>query len=237
MNKIYSSIDDWYTPEIDFYEMLDKLRWTRTYMSDALQKSAKDDDYDFPLKSIMMMEHAGMYDSGHKPGHNQKFQFYNLQFNNMLEAMICSLKPKTILEVGAGSGLLTSILNARGLQVIATDDYSWPFKKRYCKVEKLDVLAAIKKYNPDLIIACWAPLYTDCTPYFRVKPHVKHYITIGEINGCCGGNWDKRPGWTMESTNAFSLCRTDSLWFDSKFPNLPPVFPFTHSSVCCFSRK
>src|SRR5579864_1903408 len=104
-HKIYNHIDEWYFPDIDYKEFMDNIQWTRTRMSDIMQRKTREErvpgftiDYNFPLKSVMFHEHDGMWDDPK----NQKFQFFNKQFNDELSKVIKDWKPKKVLEVGAG---------------------------------------------------------------------------------------------------------------------------------------
>lgn len=242
-HKIYNNIDEWYHPDIDYHEMMINFRWTRTLISDAMQENAKKEgisheflDPSFPLKSVHLFEHAGMDRA--KDLTRQKFQFFNKQFNDELANIIKRWKPERVLEVGAGNGLLSRMLEMRGLNMIATDDFSWKLKQMY-QVEKLGVKSALKTHQPDVVIGCWMPLYTDWTPFFRATPSVKYYIIIGEVDACCGGDWKMRKGWTMgqlASVERYSICRTDYLWIDDEFPGTSN-FGMNHSAVYCYTRN
>ncbi len=81
---------------------------------------------------------------------------------------------RRLLEIGAGSGLWSSLLNATGISVTATDDYSWTAlmneKKqrlpsgftvpagRFFPVEQLDGPTAVRKYpEHQALLVCWPP--------------------------------------------------------------------------------
>jgi phospholipid N-methyltransferase len=99
----------------------------------------------------------------------------------------------TVLEVGAGTGLLAKYLNSVGVNIIATDDFSWHKRKdfswnQYFEVKKLDFKEAIRKYRADYLLLCWPPynssfareaaeLFTKLNPSGQI-------IYIGEIRGC-----------------------------------------------------
>lgn len=102
----------------------------------------------------------------------------------------------TVLEVGAGTGLVAKYLNAVGVNIIATDDYSWHKKdfskwKSFYPVENLDYRDAIKKYNADFLLLCWPmyedPLATNAAKLFsELNPDGK-ILYIGEgVGGCTG---------------------------------------------------
>jgi hypothetical protein len=110
----------------------------------------------------------------------------------------------TVLEVGAGTGLVAKYLNAVGIKIIATDNYSWyTFKdnwKPFFDVKKLDFKEAIRKYRADYLLLCWPP-YDD--PFAREAAELftklnpsGTIIYIGEIDGCTGDE-DFREGATV----------------------------------------
>ncbi len=239
--KVYNSMTEWYHPEIDYWEMLHKFRWTNTTMSKLMK-------YMCPLDHVDMFQHADMfnYDSEKKTetyGHQQKFQFWNKQFNDALERLLIQegKRPKLILDVGAGDGYLSKILHDRGFNVVAIDNMRWPFLQRYFPVEEMSYGLAIKKYQPEVIISSWMPLNTDWTPGFRRTKSVKKYILIGEVEAACGGDWSEKKGWEMytdEEATKYALCRTDSLWFPNPKNDKPDgEFMMHHSAVTVFERK
>jgi hypothetical protein len=82
---------------------------------------------------------------------------------------------------------------------IAIDHGGWSIRKNATTsdlgkdgyVEKLDYKKALLKYQPDLVIVSWMPMFSDWTKEIRATPSVKEYILIGESDdGCCGNNWE-----------------------------------------------
>ena len=234
--KIYKDIREWYYPEIPYEQMLRNFRMTENYLNRA--EIGIPDAY--PLDHISLFEYSGLFKKGE--GHEQqKFQFWNREFNDQIVRAIYVAtsyrKPKLILDVCAGDGMLASVLANRGFNVKASDDYTWPFKERYFDVERRDYKEAIKKYRPDFIIGSWMPLHTDWTPYFRRIKSVKSYMIIGEGDGgCCGGNWEQRKDWEAryhDLADPYSLCRTDVIW---SFKEEKEGFELKHSGVFTLSR-
>ena len=262
--KIYDNISQWYFPEIDYWEMIEKFRWTKdvlrhnfeqemiieTKNPDGSTNSIKTKKYISPRNHISLMFHSKAWEidketGKEKPSQQQIFQFWNKQFNDELTKILKKINPRLILEVGAGDGSLTKILFNRKFNIVATDSYDWPFRNRYFKVEELKYKEALKKYQPDVVIGSWMPLGTDWTPDFRKTKSVNHYIIIGEVNAACGGDWKKRKGWKMiyeKEATKYALCRTDDLWFEgnklenSKRNKFMNDFLMHHSAVYRFSR-
>lgn len=83
------------------------------------------------------------------------------------------------LEVMAGRGWLTYALRQKGMNVIATDDYSWHTKMKWGEpvtpVEKLDAVGSVQMYGKaiDVLIMSWP--YMDSTAHDTIK-------TLHEVN-------------------------------------------------------
>lgn len=102
----------------------------------------------------------------------------------------------TCLEVMSGAGWLAKALHDHGVDIIATDDYSWQDKqhrdmKVVYDVERLGGLEAVKHYGQrDVLIVSWPPYDSDvicsiCDEWGNNKP----IIYIGEgSGGCCAGD-------------------------------------------------
>ena len=103
------------------------------------------------------------------------------------------------LEVMAGSGALTKALKNHGVDIRATDNFSWGDKSdnlwhenggRYCEVEKLSAVEAIEKYNDvDYILMSWPPYdephgYDALMAMRKYNPNAR-LIYIGEGYGGC----------------------------------------------------
>lgn len=100
------------------------------------------------------------------------------------------------LEVMAGTGVLSYALQKKGIDIVATDNYSWDAnkgwytnKRTYTEVENLDAIEALDKYNDvDIVIMSWA--YMDDTAY-RVLQKMRKVnpsmimLVIGEGDGGC----------------------------------------------------
>jgi hypothetical protein len=209
-HKIYKNMMEWYTPEIDYFEMLENFRWTANPHTELLGKIAQ-----YPLNDVMLFSHLNSWTGNIK---QQMFQLWNKQCNDELAEILKELNPKLILDVCAGDGTLAKILSDRGLNIVAVDNYSWPFEKRFFDVQKMSYNEGLEKFQPDVVIGCWMPLNSNWTPSFRKTKSVKHYIQIGEGDGgCTGGDTKDRKKWPIvldENIEKYLLCRTDWLMYN-----------------------
>jgi hypothetical protein len=100
---------------------------------------------------------------------------------------------RRVLEVMAGAGWLAKALREKGIDVIATDNGSWPKERGWTpqsEVEELDALLAIEKYadQTDILVMSWP--YMDDRAFEVIKLWDKlkpgaMVIYIGESDGGC----------------------------------------------------
>ena len=92
----------------------------------------------------------------------------------------------TILEVGAGNGMLTYHL-ARRLEgrarVVAVDDGSSRIATQ-AEVHLLDQASALARFAPQIVLACWMPSGCDWTAGFRACASVREYLLLGHPSAC-----------------------------------------------------
>lgn len=107
---------------------------------------------------------------------------------------------RSCLEVMAGRGWITHGLQEKGVDIVATDDFSWHKTDRFKKwnnlvadVEELDAIESVKKYGKytDILIMAWA--YMDDTAYRVIKELHKInpkaiVVFCGEGHGGCTAN-------------------------------------------------
>jgi len=113
--------------------------------------------------------------------------FYSRELITALAAMIGS---RSCLEIGAGDGTLTRFLQKQGVQVTATDNYSWSQAVKYPEwVIKLDAREALRNYLPEVVICSWPPSQNDFERDVFATPCVQLYIVIGSRHAFAFGNW------------------------------------------------
>ena len=101
------------------------------------------------------------------------------------------------LEIMAGNGALSYCLQQQGINIFATDDFSWgpdnhwnKNKNYWTKIENIDATKAIEKYGKDIDIIIMSWPYMDDTAYNVLKTMRKInkncvMIYIGENSGGC----------------------------------------------------
>ena len=98
---------------------------------------------------------------------------------------------RTCLEIGAGDGTLTRFLADKGIQICATDDYSWEHVIEYPQtVERLGAKQALVKYQPQAVICSWPPPGNTFEQKIFSTRSVELYIVIGSRYRFAAGNWD-----------------------------------------------
>jgi hypothetical protein len=90
------------------------------------------------------------------------------------------LKGRRVLEIGAGNGLMARFLKQEGVDIVATDDYSWLDKIVYGdNVEKLAAADALAQHQPEVVLVSWPPPNNDFEKHVFKTPSVKTYIVVG----------------------------------------------------------
>lgn len=126
-------------------------------------------------------------------------QGFALLNEEWIDKLVTYFGDKKVLEVMSGCGSLAHILKTKGVDVIATDDFSWEGiaswnveKNYWTHIENLDAITSIEKYNDrDIILMSWA--YMDKTAYnclLKMREVNKNAIMIfiGEGSGGCTAN-------------------------------------------------
>lgn len=129
---------------------------------------------------------------------NVGFALFNMNLARELKSII---KDDKVLEICAGTGFISYVLQKAGVDIIATDNYSWINEGRlnkepYINVENIDGLEAINKYGKDIkwLLISWPP-YQDPIAYeaakllHKINPDAI-MIILGEDWGGCTGNDD-----------------------------------------------
>ncbi|MCD6590594.1 MAG: hypothetical protein J7K72_01335 [Candidatus Aenigmarchaeota archaeon] len=146
---------------------------------------------------------------------NDIYNVYNIEFVNALADEIKKLNLAPVAEICAGNGKLSYHLRERGIDIIATDDYSFTFIERDEKlVERLSHRETLEKYKPRIVVAAWIPFGSEIELEILKNPHVKHLIVIGDRK-CCGSQAcykslrNLAKPRLLKDVTQYSLCRSD----------------------------
>lgn len=102
------------------------------------------------------------------------------------------LGDRKVLEVMAGRGWWTYALRQKGVNVIATDDFSWMNRSwidTLTEVEEMDAIEAVERYGKEVDVVAMGWPYMDDTAYrvikrlHEVNPDAL-VVYIGERGGC-----------------------------------------------------
>lgn len=217
LKKLFN-LTDWKYGNPEEKEELTKLP-EKTILGtiDKETKSTKDLDFED------LLEIAGCYVKGrnefnHFCEENRIYEFFTqdyvdrfamyLKERSLYYSKLLNKKDITILEVGAGSGILCHFLKQTPSlkeYIIESKNENTPITINYIPTDsgrsrlhtnpKYDMIRisyskAIAKYQPDIVICSWMPMDDDWSVHFRQFTSVQEYILIGEFyDGCCGHNW------------------------------------------------
>ena len=95
------------------------------------------------------------------------------------------------LEIAAGDGTLTRMLNEAGCRVTATDDFSWPqATTRADTVQRQDAATALRTHRPQVVICSWPPAGNAFEHHVFTTASVQTYIVISSSHRFASGNWN-----------------------------------------------
>lgn len=108
---------------------------------------------------------------------------------------------RSCLEIAAGDGTLSRFLAAEGVDIVATDDYSWSSSIEFpADVREEDARTALKRYSPKVVICSWPPAGNAFERFVFGTESVELYIVIGSRHRESTGDWDayeRQTGFTM----------------------------------------
>jgi hypothetical protein len=113
--------------------------------------------------------------------------FYSRELVDAVAALIGS---RSSLEIAAGDGTLTRFLRDRGVQITATDDYSWQQRVQYPDfVVREDAREALRRRAPEAVICSWPPAGNAFERFVFMTPSVQLYIVIGSRHRFASSDW------------------------------------------------
>lgn len=112
---------------------------------------------------------------------------FTREFGRELKRLI---NGRSCVELGAGDGTLTLLLEEHGVSVQATDDYSWDKRIRYPPwVEKYSAEQALERHAPQVVLCSWPPPGNQFEKHIFTTASVKLYIAIVSRHRYAAGNW------------------------------------------------
>jgi len=110
---------------------------------------------------------------------------FSLISNDWIKPLSKWIGNRKCLEVMAGTGSLSFALQKQGINIVATDDYSWNgqsnwnnHKNYWLEIECIDAIEAVKKHGKDIDVIIMSWPYMDDTAY-----RILH--TMREVNQNC----------------------------------------------------
>ena len=132
----------------------------------------------------------------------KKLGFYCLYTDRFIKLVKTLSRDQKVLEIAAGSGVLSLLLQKAGVECRATDDLSWGHAVRFGRhVEDLDAAKAIKTYVPKVVLCSWPPPENTFEKSVFLSPSVETYIVVGSKHHFASGaraDYLNQKNFTME---------------------------------------
>jgi hypothetical protein len=112
--------------------------------------------------------------------------FYSRRLIKNLAAMVGD---RHCLEIAAGDGTLSRFLAAEGVDIVATDDHSWPDVSFPADVLRQDARKALRAHRPAVVICSWPPAGNTFERDVFKTPGVELYIVISSRHTFASGDW------------------------------------------------
>jgi hypothetical protein len=113
--------------------------------------------------------------------------FYSSALVKRLAALIGD---RSCVEIAAGDGTLARFLTDAGVDVTATDDYSWQKTRRaITDVVEQDAVSALRERAPEVVLCSWPPAGNPFERAIFATPSVQTYIMIASRSEFAAGNW------------------------------------------------
>lgn len=131
--------------------------------------------------------------------------FYTKQ---LIEALTELIGTSSCLEIAAGDGTLSRLLQDNGVAVTATDDYSWKDRVRFKDtVIRQEATAALRTRRPETVICSWPPGANRFERDVFSTTSVQLYIVISTRHEFSAGDWStyrKQQGFEFEEMVSLS---------------------------------
>jgi hypothetical protein len=131
----------------------------------------------------------------------KRLGIYCFYSDRLIELMASRFAGRNVLEIAAGTGILSLLLSGRGVQSVATDDKSWSQTVRYGRhVQDLDAVSALRTMRPEVVICSWPPPGNTFEQAVFQTPTVRDYVVIGSRHQFATGArhaYDQQKAFTL----------------------------------------
>ncbi len=115
---------------------------------------------------------------------------YCFYSRRLVESLAELIGGRDCVEIAAGDGTLARFLDAEGVRITATDDYSWTDRVHYSeRVVRQDAARALRSRQPSVVICSWPPEGNAFEREVFKTRSVELYIMIGSRHELGAGNW------------------------------------------------
>jgi len=116
---------------------------------------------------------------------------YCFYTRDLIAALAAMMRGHLCLEIAAGDGTLARFLRNAGVDIRATDDYSWGHAIHYPEeVSKLGAREALAQIKPQAVVCSWPPPGNGFERYVFSTSSVVLYVVIGSRYRFASGDWD-----------------------------------------------
>ena len=120
----------------------------------------------------------------------EKRGIYCFYSRELIAGLAKAIGARSCVEIAAGDGTLSRFLRQQGVEITASDDFSWRKVVDYPDdVMQLDASAAIARYQPEVVLCSWPPAGNHFEKQLFRQRCVQSYIVIGSHSRFITGNW------------------------------------------------
>lgn len=153
--------------------------------------------------------------------------------NNSFDSTLADGHEIRVIEISAGHGHLIFGLQSLGVNAVPTDVNS-----RNSDVESLSALAALKHYNPSIVICFWSPINVGVEPLVLNYPSVECFVYIcrginGEVRNSSALSRTEWKSTHIEVADQYSLSRYDCTGQDGNISKHSYTFLLTRRTIDC----
>ncbi len=115
---------------------------------------------------------------------------YCFYSKRLVHALAELIGDASCVEIAAGDGTLTRFLADEGVQITATDDYSWKERIQFPDfVRRQDARTALRVHQPRVVICSWPPAGNPFEREVFKTRSVEMYVVISSRHEFGAGNW------------------------------------------------